>query len=58
MGNDCHRDWREEILAEPASFAIVPSESVVVSHHEVVEESLLFGQEKVAVTLVELDHSF
>jgi hypothetical protein len=36
----------EEVLAEQAFLCLVPSESVLVNHHEMVHESLFLGSEE------------
>jgi hypothetical protein len=51
---DWHANWWEEVLLEQAFLCLVPSESILVNHHEVVHESsFLSGEEAVRVVLLD-----
>jgi hypothetical protein len=43
---DQHANWWEEVLAEQAFLCLVPGESVLVNHHEMMHESLFLGGEE------------
>jgi hypothetical protein len=43
---DWHVDQWEEVFAEQAFLCLVPGESVLVNHHEMVHESLFLGGEE------------
>jgi hypothetical protein len=51
---DRHANRWEEVFVEGAFLCLVPGESVLVNHHEMVHESLFLGSEK-AMRVVLLD---
>jgi hypothetical protein len=54
MFSDRHANWWEEVLAEQAFLCLIPGESVLVNHHEMMHESSFLGGEE-AVRVVLLD---